>query len=126
MAIKRFGRPGVEISVFCGKALMMSRNSSSDPSMMERLMSVTDLVIDLKGSSCWASSWSQTPAMACLVLNTVVKLNGIRTWMYVEVAAYLPIFLKNSFGFAKSKFWALMSSGSGSGTVEPELILRRP
>ncbi len=44
MAIKRFGRPGVEISVFCGKALMMSRNSSSDPSMMERLTSVTDLV----------------------------------------------------------------------------------
>jgi len=58
MAIKRFGRPGVEILVFCGKALMMSRNSSSDPSMMERLTSVTDLVIDLNGSSCWASSWS--------------------------------------------------------------------
>ncbi len=56
MAIKRFGRPGVEISDFCGKALMMSRNSSNDPSMMERLTSVTDLVIDLNGSSCCASS----------------------------------------------------------------------
>ena len=94
--------------------------------MMERLTSVTDLVIDLNGSSCWASNWSYTPAMAVLVLHTVVKLNGIRTWMYVEVAAYLPIFLKNSFGLAKSKFCALMSSGSGSGTVVPEVILRRP
>ena len=42
--------------------------------------------------------------MAYFVLMTVVKLNGIRTWMYVEVAAYLPMFLKNSLGFAKSKF----------------------
>ncbi len=39
--------------------------------------------------------------MACLVLNTVVKLNGIRTWMYMEVAAYLPMFLKNTFGFCE-------------------------
>ncbi len=62
--------------------------------------------------------------MACLVLNTVVKLKGIRTWMYVEVAAYLPIFLKNNLGLAKSKFCVLMSSGSG--TVIPEVILRRP
>ncbi len=64
--------------------------------------------------------------MACLVLNMVVKLKGMHTWMYVEVAAYLLMFLKNNFGLAKSKFWALMSSGSGSGTVVPELILRRP
>jgi len=35
---------------------MMSRKSSSEPSMMARLTSVTDLVIDLKGSSCWSSS----------------------------------------------------------------------
>ncbi len=56
MAIKRFGRPSIEISVFWGRALMMSRNSSNDPSMMERLTSVTDLVIDLNGSSCCASS----------------------------------------------------------------------
>jgi hypothetical protein len=56
IAMKRFGRPGVEISVFCGKAFMMLRNSSSDPLMMERLTSVTDLVIDLNGSSCCASS----------------------------------------------------------------------
>ena len=48
----------LDFSVFCGRALMMSRNSSSDPSMMERVTSVTDLVIDLNGSSCWASSWS--------------------------------------------------------------------
>ncbi len=44
--------------------------------------------------------------------------------MYVEVAAYLPIFLKNNLGLAKSKFCALMSSRSGSGTVIPEVILR--
>jgi hypothetical protein len=64
--------------------------------------------------------------MAFFVLNTVVKLKGIRTWIYVEVAAYFPIFLKNNLGLAKSKFWALISSGSGSGTVVPEVILRRP
>ncbi len=64
--------------------------------------------------------------MAYFMLKTVVKLKGMRTWIYVEVAAYLPMFLKNSLGLAKSKFWALISSGSGSGTVEPELILRRP
>ena len=52
MAMKHFGRPGIEISVFCGRALIMSRNSSSDPSMMERLTSVTDFVIDLNGSLC--------------------------------------------------------------------------
>jgi hypothetical protein len=46
--------------------------------------------------------------------------------MKVEVATYFPMFLKNNFGSAKLKFCALMSSGSGSGTVEPELILRRP
>ena len=56
MAIKRFERPGVEISVFWGRALIMSWNYSSNPSMMERLTSVTDLVIDLNGSSCCASS----------------------------------------------------------------------
>jgi hypothetical protein len=39
--------------------------------------------------------------MAFLVLKTVVKLKGIRTWMYVEVAAYLPMFLKNNLGLAK-------------------------
>ncbi len=93
--------------------------------MMERLTSVTDLVIDLNGSSCCASSLSYTPDIACLVLKTVVKLKGIHTWMYVDVAAYLPMFLKNSLGLAKLKFWALMSSGSGSGTVVPEVILRR-
>ncbi len=64
--------------------------------------------------------------MACFVLKRVVKLKGIQMWMYVEVAAYFQMFLKNSLGLAKSKFWALMSSGSGSGTVKPELILRRP
>jgi hypothetical protein len=64
--------------------------------------------------------------MAFFVLNTVVKLKGIHTWMCVEVAAYLPIFLKKNLGFAKSKFWALMSSGSGSGAGIPEVILRRP
>ncbi len=55
-AINRFGQPGVEISVFWGKAFMMSQKSSSDPSMMARLTSVMDLVIDLKGSSCFSRS----------------------------------------------------------------------
>ncbi len=52
IAINRFGQPGIEISDFCGSALMMSRKSSSEPSIMARLTSVTDFVIDLKGSYC--------------------------------------------------------------------------
>ncbi len=52
MAMNCFGLLGVEISNFCGSTLMMSRKSSKEPSMMARLTSVTDLVIDLKGSSC--------------------------------------------------------------------------
>ncbi len=55
-AMNHFGLPGVEISVFLGNAFMMSRKSSSDPSMMARLMSVMDFVIDLKGSSCFSRS----------------------------------------------------------------------
>ncbi len=53
MAMKCFGQPGIDLSDFCGSALMMSQKSSSEPSMMARLMSVTDLVIYLKGSSCF-------------------------------------------------------------------------
>ncbi len=34
--------------------------------------------------------------------------------------------LKNNLGLVKLKFCELMSSGSGFGTVESELILRRP
>jgi hypothetical protein len=56
IAMNRFGLPGIEISVFWGSALMMSRKSSSDPSMITRLTSVTDFVIDLKGSSCGSRS----------------------------------------------------------------------
>jgi hypothetical protein len=52
MAIKCFGQSGIEISDFCGSALMMSQKSSREPAMIARLTSVTDLVIDLKGSSC--------------------------------------------------------------------------
>jgi len=45
----------------------------------------------------------------------------------VDVSRCSCIFLlKNNLGLVKLKFCALMSSGSGSGTVEPELILRRP
>ena len=94
--------------------------------MVIRLTSVVVLAIVLKGSSCLSSSTWYCCSIVVLVSKIWEKLNGILTWMYVEVAAYRPIFLKKSFGFAKSKFWALMSSGSGSGTVEPELILRRP
>ncbi len=43
----------------------------------------------------------------------------------VDVSRCSCIFLlKNN--LVKLTFCALMSSGSGSGTVEPELILRRP
>jgi hypothetical protein len=56
MAMKCFGQPGIEISDFCGSALMMSRKSSREPSMMARLTSVTDFIMDLKGSSCWSSN----------------------------------------------------------------------
>jgi len=56
MVMKRFGRPGVEISYFLGRALIMSRKSSCDPSMVARLTSVTDLVMDLNGSLCWSRS----------------------------------------------------------------------
>jgi hypothetical protein len=94
--------------------------------MMARLTSVTDLVIHLNGSSCLSRSCSYTPAMACLVLKTIVKLKGILTWMYVDVAAYFLMFLKNNLGLAKLNFCVFMSSGSRSGTVDPELILRRP
>ncbi len=56
MAMNLLGLPGVEISILCGSALIMSRKSSSDPLMMARPMSVMDLVIDLKGSSCLSRS----------------------------------------------------------------------
>ncbi len=52
IAMNRFGLPGIDISVFWGSAVMMSWKSSSDPSMIARLTSVTDFVIDLKGSLC--------------------------------------------------------------------------
>jgi len=49
-AMNLFGQPGIEMTIFCGNTLMISRKSSSEPSMMAMLMSVTDLVMDLKGS----------------------------------------------------------------------------
>ncbi len=52
LAIKHFGRPGDKISDFCGSTLIMSLKSSSELSMVAKLTSVTDLVMDLKGSSC--------------------------------------------------------------------------
>jgi hypothetical protein len=51
MVINHFNRPSIEISDFCGSALIMSWKSSWEPAMIARLTSVTDLVIDLKGSS---------------------------------------------------------------------------
>ncbi len=56
MAMKCFGHPGIEIFDFCGSALMMSRKSSREPSMMARLTSMMDIVMDLKGSSHWSSN----------------------------------------------------------------------
>ncbi len=54
IAMNCFGLPGVDISVFWGSALMMSRKSSSDPSSQADV--ITDFVIDLKGSSCCSRS----------------------------------------------------------------------
>jgi hypothetical protein len=48
---------------------------SSDPSMMARLTSVMDFVMDLNGSSCLSIYYG----MACFMLKTVVKLKGILT-----------------------------------------------
>ncbi len=52
MAMKHFCQLGVEISDFSGGALIMSQKSSSKLSIVTRLLSVTDLVMDLKGSLC--------------------------------------------------------------------------
>ncbi len=79
MAINCFGRLGVEISALWGSALIMSRKSSSELSIIERLTSVTDFVMGLNGSSCWFSSLLYTSEMASLVLNTVVILRGTLT-----------------------------------------------
>jgi hypothetical protein len=87
MAMNCFGQPGIEISHFCGNALIMSCKSSRLPSMVDRLTSVTDLVMALEGSSFWSSSLAYTPAINVLVLKTVIKLNRIHTWMYVQLAA---------------------------------------
>ncbi len=81
MAVNHLGLPGVEISILRGNALVMYWKSFSDPSMMARLRSVTDLVLDLNSSSCLSRRRSYTPVMACFVLKTVVKLKGILTWM---------------------------------------------
>jgi hypothetical protein len=56
---------------------MISRKSSNEPLMIERLTSVTDLVIDLKGSLYWSSNLSYTWDIPSFALNTVVKLKGI-------------------------------------------------
>jgi hypothetical protein len=63
----------------------MSHKSYRLPSMVDKLTSVTDLVMALKGFSC-SSSLAYMLAIKVLVLKTVVKLNGMRTWMYLEVA----------------------------------------
>jgi len=64
----------------------MSHKSYRRPSMVDKLTSVTDLVMALKGSSCWSRSLAYMLAIKVLVLKTVVKLNGMHTWMYLEVA----------------------------------------
>jgi hypothetical protein len=50
IAIKPLGQPGLEFSNCCESALMISQKSSREPLMIARLTTVTDLVIDLKGS----------------------------------------------------------------------------
>jgi hypothetical protein len=58
MSIKHFGQPGVEIFDFCGRALIICQKSSRELLIMARLTSVTNLVINLKASSCWSSNLS--------------------------------------------------------------------
>jgi len=59
----------------------MSQKSYNELSMVARLMSVTYLVIDLNGSSCWSSSLSKTSAMAFLVLKT----GEVERYMHMNV-----------------------------------------
>ena len=85
---------------------------------------MSDLALDLNGSSCLSRSESNTLAMAYFVFDDRCEVERDSD---VDVSRGSCIFLlKNNLGLVKLKFCALMSSGSGSGTVEPELILRRP
>ncbi len=53
MATNLLGLPGVEISVVCVRPLKSARL----PSMVDRLMAVTELEMAFNGSSCLARSW---------------------------------------------------------------------
>ena len=56
MVMNRLGLPGVEISVLWGSVLMMSQKYFRDPSVMARLKVMSDLALDLNGSSCLSRS----------------------------------------------------------------------
>ena len=56
MVMNRLGLPGVEISILWGSVLVMSRKSFRDPSVMARLKVMSDLALDLNGSSCLSRS----------------------------------------------------------------------
>jgi hypothetical protein len=58
IATNLFGRPGIAISVDCGRALMTSWKSSMEAEIVRKLMSVVVWAIVLKGSSCLSSSLS--------------------------------------------------------------------
>ena len=62
-------------------------------------------------------------------------LFGVKNCREVERDSYVDVrrggcvfanVFEEKFWFCEVEVLALMSSGSGSGTVEPELILRRP
>ena len=84
MAINIFGRPGVEISIFWGSAFMMSRKSSSDASMarLTSVTSVTDFVIDLKGSLFFFQQ---------LIVNSGDGLLGVEYGGEVEKDAFVDV-----------------------------------
>jgi hypothetical protein len=55
IAMNLLGHPDIEISVLCNSALMMSGKSSKLPLMVVSLISVSDFVSVLKGSSSLSS-----------------------------------------------------------------------
>jgi hypothetical protein len=55
IVINCFGQPGIEISVICGSAFMMSLKSSMKAPIIIKLTSVVDLAIELKVSLCFSS-----------------------------------------------------------------------
>jgi hypothetical protein len=81
IAINHLGQAGAEISVVCGRALIMSLKSSMMDPMVIRLTSVVDLAMVLNSSSCLSNSCSYVAVMVCCMSKIWLKLNGIWTGM---------------------------------------------